>query len=79
MKQGLHICSPGAEFRLANEWHRTVMSASWGITAVQPNLVNNAPLLVENMQREVAAQFARQADIDALIGSLKKAGIPIPE
>lgn len=41
--------------------------------------VTNDPNLLINMRREVASRFARQQDMDRFIGSLKKAGLPIPD
>lgn len=42
-------------------------------------LVNNEPDLVKNMRREVEARFARPKDVEKFLGSLRKAGIAIPE
>jgi TolB-like protein len=41
-------------------------------------LLAHAPKLVANMRSEVAMRFARPEDSERLIGSLRKAGLPIP-
>jgi hypothetical protein len=42
-------------------------------------LMENVPKLVANIRRETAMRIARPQDIERLLSSLRKAGLPIPE
>jgi TolB-like protein len=42
-------------------------------------LRGNAPALIENAQQEISIRFARREDVDFFIGSLRKAGLDIPD
>ena len=41
-------------------------------------LLENAPEIVRNLRKELAMRIRKQDDLDRIVASLKKAGLPVP-